>query len=83
VILPKHSNWCVSCGSARGAGDQRCPVRETQVEVARIRVVQNVLYAEAVKRVVEGDRYRVRDPERIHVSRQRPIESDRNNNVIQ
>ena len=46
---------CVSCGVAHGAGAQRCPVRERQVEVARVRLVQKVLYAEAVKRVVEED----------------------------
>jgi hypothetical protein len=69
----------VNCRGTHGAGDQRFPVRERQVEVARIRVVQKVLYAEAVKRVVEGDAYRVTDPKRILVSRQRPIESERNN----
>jgi hypothetical protein len=45
------------CGNSRGihgAGDQRCLVRERQVEVARIRVMQ-VSYAEALKRVVEED----------------------------
>jgi hypothetical protein len=41
-------------------------VRERQVELARVRVVQNVLYAEAVKKV-EEDVSRVRVPERIHV----------------
>ena len=49
-------------------------MRERQVEFARVRVVQNVSYAEAVKRVVEEDGYRLRDPERIPVSRQRPRE---------
>jgi hypothetical protein len=36
---------------ANFAGDQKCPVRERPVEVARVRVEQNVSYAEAVKRV--------------------------------
>ena len=56
-----------------------CPVRERQVEVTRITVVQKVLYAEAVKRVVEEDGSRVKDPERIPVIRPMSIESDRNN----
>ena len=46
-------------------------VRERQVEVARIRVVQKLLYAEAVKNVVEEDGYRARIP----VSRLRPMEN--------
>ena len=70
---------CINCRGAHGAGDQMCPVRERQVEVTRITVVQKVLYAEAVKRVVEEDGSRVRDPERIPVIRWRSIESDRNN----
>ena len=37
------------------AGDQRCPLRERQVEVSRIRVLQMLLYAEAVTIVVEED----------------------------
>ena len=57
---------------------QKCPVRERQVEVARIRVVHKVLYAEAVKRVVEEDGPSARDPKRLPVTRPRPIESDRN-----
>ena len=48
-------------------------MRERHVEVARVRAVQKVLYAEAMKRVVEEDGYRVRDSEKIPVSRQRPI----------
>ena len=44
------------------AGDRSCPVRETQVEVARVRVVQKVSYAGAVKKVEEGEGSRVRDP---------------------
>ena len=64
---------CVSCG------DRRCPVRDRQVKVARVTVVQKVSYAEAVKRVVEEDGYRVRDTERIPVSRQKPRESDGKN----
>ncbi|KAK6322226.1 hypothetical protein J4Q44_G00070180 [Coregonus suidteri] len=69
----------IVCGGAHGTGDWRCPVRERQVEVARVRVAQKVSYAEAVKRVVEEDGYRVRDPERIPVSRQRLIEIDGKN----
>ena len=68
----------VNCRGAHGAGDQRCLVKERQVEVARIRVVQKMSYAEPVKRVVEDDGSRVRDPKRSPVSRLRPIESDRN-----
>jgi hypothetical protein len=34
-------------------GDQKCPVREGQVEVSRVRVVQKLPYAEAVKKVQE------------------------------
>jgi hypothetical protein len=49
------------------------------LELGGVRVVQKVLYSEAVKRVVEKDGYRVRDPERIPVSRQRLIESDGKN----
>ena len=59
---------CVNCRGALAAGDQKCLVRETQVEVTRVRVVQKVSYAEAVKKV-EEDRARVRNPERIPVSR--------------
>jgi hypothetical protein len=42
-------------------------VKERQVEVDGVRVVQNVSYAEAVKKV-EEDGSRVRDPERIPAS---------------
>ena len=70
---------CVSCGGDHGAGDQRCLLRERQVEVARVTVVQKVSYDEAVKRVVEEDGSRVRDPERIPVIRPRSFYSDRNN----
>jgi hypothetical protein len=38
-----------------------------------------VSYAEAVKRGVEEDGYSVGDPERISVSRKRPLERDGNN----
>ena len=55
------------------------PVRERQVEVARVRVAHKVSYSEAVKRVVEEDGSRVRNPKRIPVSWPRPIKSDRNN----
>ena len=66
---------CVNCRGTQGAGDQRCPVRDRQVEAARIRVVQKVSYAEAVKRVVEEDGSRVRDAKRILVRTPRSIES--------
>lgn len=66
-------NSCVfNCGGTHGAEDQKFPPRERQAEVAWIRVVQNVWYAETVKRVGEEDGYRARDPE----SRLRPIESE-------
>lgn len=58
---------CVSCRSAHAAGDWMCPVRERPGKVARVRVVQKVLYDEAEKKV-EKDGLRVRDPERITVS---------------
>ena len=48
-------------------------MKEKHVEVAMVRVVQKVFYAEAGKRVVEEDGYRVRDIESICVSRQRPM----------
>jgi hypothetical protein len=69
--------FCENCRGTHGAGDERCPVRQRQVEVARIRAVQKVSCAEAVKRVVQEDWSRVRDPERVPVSRLRSIESDR------
>ena len=62
------------CRDTHGPGDQKCQVRERQVEVARIRVVQKVSYDEAVKRVVEEDGFRARDPKRLPVNRPRPIE---------
>ena len=70
---------CVNCRGSHGAGDQRCLVRERQVEDSRIRVVQKVSYDEAVRRVVDKDGSRVRDLKRLPVSRPGPIESDRNN----
>jgi hypothetical protein len=52
-------------------------VRERQVEVARVRVVQKMLYSDAVKKVEEGGS-RVRDSERIRVnSRSAPEPMDR------
>ena len=48
---------CVNCRGAHGAGDQKCPVRERQVEVSRVRVVQKLSYAEAVKKVEEDGTY--------------------------
>ena len=65
---------CVNCLVAYVAGDRKCPVRERQVEVAR--VVQKVLYAEAVKKVAE-DGSKVRDPERFPV-RSRFVPAHRN-----
>ena len=44
---------CVNCRGAHGAGDQKCPVSERQVEVSRVRVVQKLSYAEAAKKVVD------------------------------
>ena len=67
---------CVCHVNSRGvhvAGDRKCPVREreTQVEVARVRVVQKVSYAEGVKKGV-------RDPGRMPVnSRSVPAQRDR------
>ena len=57
---------CVYFRGACRAGDQKCLVRERQVELTRIRVEQRRLYAEAVKKVEEDGG---RDPERICVSR--------------
>lgn len=56
-----------------------CLLREWEVEVARISVVQKMSYADAVLREEEEDGSRVRDPKRIPVSRPRPIDIDRNN----
>ena len=67
---------CVNCRGAQGAGNQKCPVRERQVEVTRVRVALRVSYAEAVKKV-EEDGSRVRDPERICVS-SRSVPTQRN-----
>ena len=50
---------CVNCRGSHVAGDQKCPAQERQVEVARFRVEQNVLYAEAVKRVENDCQNRV------------------------
>ena len=56
----KSSGMCVNCRDAHGAVDQKCPVRERQVEVSRVRVVQKLSCAEAVKKVEEhGSRWRV------------------------
>ena len=54
---------CVNCRVAHRAGDQKCPERERQVGVSRVRVVQKLSYAEAVKKV-EEEGARGRDPER-------------------
>ena len=46
---------------AHGDGDQKCLVRERQVKVARVRVVQKVLCAETMNKVEEdGSRMRIR-----------------------
>ena len=70
--IEHESKECVALGEAvvcvncRGThGDQKSPVRERQVEVSRLRVVQKLSYAEAVKKVAED---RARDPERSGVS---------------
>ena len=52
----------VNCRGGHVAGGRKCPVSQRQVEVARVRVVQKVSYAEAVKKA-EEDGSRVRDPE--------------------
>ena len=68
---------CVNCKDAHGAGNQKCPVQERQVEVSRVRVVQNLSYAEALKKV-EEDGSRGRVPERSGVSsRSVPVQRDR------
>ena len=68
---------CVNCRGAHGAGDQKCLVQERQVEVSRVRVVQKLSYAEAVK-IVEEDGSRGRDPKRSGVnSRSVPVQSDK------
>jgi hypothetical protein len=64
---------CVNCSGTHGAGDQKCLVKERLVEVDRISVAQKVSYEEAVKRVVEEDGFRARDPKRLSMSRPRPI----------
>jgi hypothetical protein len=43
----------VNCKGTHIAGDLKSPVRDKQFEVTRVRVVQKVLYAEAVKKVQE------------------------------
>ena len=58
---------CVNCWGAHVDGDQKCPVRVRQVEVARY---------EAVRKVEDGG-LRVREPERIPVS-SKPVQSDPN-----
>ena len=58
---------CFNCGGGYVAGDQKCPVRVRQVEVSRVRSVQKVSYAEAVRTVENGGQM-VREPERIPVS---------------
>lgn len=60
---------CINCRGSHVAGDQKCPVREWQVEVARVSVVQKVSYAKVVKRVVEED------PKRFPMSRPKLIEN--------
>ena len=73
VVYCRCKTLCVNCRDVQGTGDQRCPVKERQVEVARIRAVQKVSYAEAEKRQVDEDGSRVRHPNRIPVSRPRSI----------
>ena len=58
---------CVNYRGANVAGDRKCLVRERQVEVARVRVVQKISYAEAVKKAEEGGA-KLRDSERIPVN---------------
>ena len=67
----------VNCRGTYGAWDQKCPVRERQVEVSRVSVEQKLSYAEAVKKV-EEDGSRGRDPKRSGVSsRFVPVQKDR------
>ena len=47
-VISVKKVMCVRGGGDQGAGDQRCPVRERQIEVAR--ATQKVSYAEAVER---------------------------------
>jgi DNA-directed RNA polymerase alpha subunit len=44
----------VNCRDAHGPGDQKCLLRERQVEVSRVRVVQKLSYDEAVKKLEEN-----------------------------
>lgn len=69
-VVSVEKTVCVNCVSTHVAGDHKSLVQERQVEVARVRLEQKVLYAEAVKRV-EDDGSRVS-------SRPRPIQSDMN-----
>ena len=57
---------CVNCRGAHGAGDQKCPVQESQVELTKVRGEQRVSHAEAVKKI-EEDGSKGRDAERICV----------------
>ena len=41
----------VNCRGAHFAGHRTCPLQERHIEVARVRVVQKMSYAEAVKKV--------------------------------
>jgi hypothetical protein len=68
---------CANFRGAHGAGYQKLPVRERPVEVSRVRVVQKLSYAEAVKKVEEYGSRRT-DPERSGVSsRYVPVKRDR------
>jgi hypothetical protein len=68
---------CVNCWGAQVAGDQKCPVRERQVVVSRVRVVQKFSCVELVKKV-EEDGSRGNDPARSGVSsRSVPVQRDR------
>jgi hypothetical protein len=67
VVSVKEVNY----RGALVAGDKKCPVRERQVEVDSVRVVQKMSYTEAVKKV-EEDGLRVRYPKRLPVS-SRPL----------
>lgn len=65
-VIPVGKSVCVNV-----AGDQKSPVRERQVEVDWVRVVQRVSYVEAVKGVVEEDGSRASDPKRFPESKWR------------
>ena len=72
-----ESKECVALEKVVECVNQKCPERERQVEVSRIRVVQKLSYAEVSKKV-EEDGSRGRDPEKSGVSSVSvPVQRDR------